>query len=387
MLKSLERIEKKLEKESETKRSRSVRTPKRRRRSRSGSRHYRLFLKHYGKETHSSSSPSPTRKHRKSGRDELKGEINKIKLPTFDGEHKKEEYAETWLLGMKKYFQLQNYSAHTEGRIAMYQLKGKASMWWDQLVQVQHIREKEVTWKDLKRYFEKKYLTKRYYDRKMKEFFELKLGSMTIDEYERSFLELLKYVSFIKDEAVKIQRYLSGLPPSIGDKIQYDDPKTMEETIRREKCLYEQQREKPTFRKAWDDQKRFKKEQRQKGNMPSFFRNSPWGQSSFREPRKVEGSEQMPRLPPIECWGCKGNHRYRDCPHRKDKVRTIHTVQQAKTVEDMGSRMLTIYADLDNKQAKFQSHMIEVEGTINNRPLVILIDSGASHSYIDPRVV
>jgi hypothetical protein len=53
----------------------------------------------------------------------------------------------------------------------------------------------------------------------MKEFFELKLGNMTIDEYEQSFLELLKYVPFIKDKAVKIQRYLSGLPPSIGDKI------------------------------------------------------------------------------------------------------------------------------------------------------------------------
>jgi hypothetical protein len=73
----------------------------------------------------------------------------------------------------------------------------------------------------------------------MKEFVELKLGSMTIDEYEQSFLELLKYVPFIKDEAVKIQRYLSGLPPSMSDKIQYDNPKTMEETIRREKCLYE----------------------------------------------------------------------------------------------------------------------------------------------------
>jgi hypothetical protein len=260
MLKSLERIEKKLEKGSDTSKSRSVRTPEGRRRSRSGNRHYRLSPKHFGKETHSSSSPSPTRKHRKSRKDELKGEMNKIKPPTFDGEHKKEEDAETWLLGMKKYFQLQNYSAHAEGRIAMYQLKGKASMWWDQFVQVQHIREKEVTWKEFKRYFEKKYLTKRYYDRKMKEFFELKLGSMTIDEYERSFLELLKYVPFIKDEAVKIQRYLSGLPPSIGDKIQYNDPKTMEETIRREQCLYEQQREKPTFRKAWDDQKRIKKE-------------------------------------------------------------------------------------------------------------------------------
>jgi hypothetical protein len=105
-LKSLERIEKKLEKESDTRRSRSIRNPERRRRSRSHNRHYRLSPKHFGKETHSSSSPSPTIKHRKSGKDELKGEMKKIKPPTFDGEHKKEEDAETWLLGMRRYFQL-----------------------------------------------------------------------------------------------------------------------------------------------------------------------------------------------------------------------------------------------------------------------------------------
>jgi hypothetical protein len=221
----------------------------------------------------------------------------------------------------------------------------------------------------------------------MKEFFELKLGSMTIDEYERRFLELLKYVPFIKEETVKIQRYLSGFPPSIGDKIQYDDPKTMEETIRREKCLYEQQREKPTFQKAWDDQKKFKKEQRQKGNKPPFFRNSPQGQPSFREARMADVGEQRPRQTPIQCWGCQGNHKYRDCPHKNGKVRTVHNVQQDETVEDMGSRMPRIYAALDNKQVEFQSHMIEIEGMINNQPFTILIDSGASHSYIDPRVV
>jgi hypothetical protein len=53
----------------------------------------------------------------------------------------------------------------------------------------------------------------------MKEFFELKMGSMTIDEYERRFLELLKYVSFIQGEIVKMQRYLSELPSFISDKI------------------------------------------------------------------------------------------------------------------------------------------------------------------------
>jgi hypothetical protein len=103
-------------------------------------------------------------------------------------------------------------------------------MWWDQSVQVQHIEEKKDTWREFKRYFENKYLTKRYYDRKMKELFELKLGSMTIDEYKRIFLELLKYVPFIKDEKVKIQMYLSGLPSFISNKIQYDDHKTLEET-------------------------------------------------------------------------------------------------------------------------------------------------------------
>ena len=82
-----------------------------------------------------------------------------------------------------------------------------------------HIVEKSVTWREFKKYFEKKYLTKRYYDNKMKEFFELKLGSTTIYEYQRRFLELLKYVSFIKDDTIKIQRYLSGFPSFISDKI------------------------------------------------------------------------------------------------------------------------------------------------------------------------
>jgi hypothetical protein len=97
--------------------------------------------------------------------------------------------------------------------------------------------------------------------------------------------------------------------------------------------------------------------------------------------------EKMPSPPPMECWGYKGNHRYRDCPHRKDKARTIHNVHQDETVEYICSRMPRIYAALDNKQEEFQLHMIEVEGMINNQPLIILIDSGAIHSYVDPRVV
>jgi hypothetical protein len=53
----------------------------------------------------------------------------------------------------------------------------------------------------------------------------------------------------------------------------------------------------------------------------------------------------------------------------------------------MGGNVPRIYAALDNKQVECQSHMIEVEGMINNQTLAILIDSGAIHSYIDPKIV
>jgi hypothetical protein len=49
-------------------------------------------------------------------------------------------------------------------------------------------------------FFQKKYLTKSYYDRKMQDLFVLNLGSMTMDEYDKIFLDLSKYVDFIKDE-------------------------------------------------------------------------------------------------------------------------------------------------------------------------------------------
>jgi hypothetical protein len=78
---------------------------------------------------------------------------------------------------------------------------------------------------------------------------------------------------------------------------------------------------------------------------------------------------------------------FRDCPHRGGKMRTVHNVKQDEIVEDMGRNVPRIYASLDNKQAEYQSHMIEVEGMINNQTISILIDSGASHSYIDPNMM
>jgi hypothetical protein len=128
-------------------------------------------------------------------------------------------------------------------------------------------------------------------------------------------------------------------------------------------------------------------DQRNKRTKPPFFRNNPQGQENSIEPRTMEKWGHRPMKLPIQCWGCKEDNMYRDFPHRGEKVRIVHNVQQNETMEDMGINVRRIYATLDNKKVKYQSHMIEVEGMINNQTITILIDSRASHSYIDPKMV
>jgi hypothetical protein len=74
---------------------------------------------------------------------------------------------------------------------------------------------------------------------------------------------------------------------------------------------------------------------------------------------------------------------YKDFPHRKDRVNIVHNVQEVAIVKDMGK----IYATLDDRQAYYQSNMIEVKDKIINHPVAILIDSGESHCYIDTKIV
>jgi len=56
-----------------------------------------------------------------------------------------------------------------------------------------------------------------YYDYRAKEFYELRMGSMTDDEYISRFLELLRYVPYLRDEKSKVQRFINGLPVAYRD--------------------------------------------------------------------------------------------------------------------------------------------------------------------------
>ena len=52
------------------------------------------------------------------------------------------------------------------------------------------------------------------------------------------------------------------------------------------------------------------------------------------------------------------------------------------TVGDLARTMPRINAALENRQADYQTSMVEVESKLNQTPISILIDPGASLSYI-----
>ena len=74
---------------------------------------------------------------------------------------------------MRKYFQVQDYSGNMKARVAIFNLTGRASIWWEHFRQVKNINERKIVWKQFQNYFKQKYLSNRYYDDQIKEFHEL----------------------------------------------------------------------------------------------------------------------------------------------------------------------------------------------------------------------
>ena len=72
---------------------------------------------------------------------------HKAKPPTFNGKVKTGQEAEAWLLGIKKYFQVKDYSENMKERVSIFNLNGSSSIWWEFLGQVKRISERRIKWK------------------------------------------------------------------------------------------------------------------------------------------------------------------------------------------------------------------------------------------------
>jgi len=90
---------------------------------------------------------------------------------------------------------------------------------------------------------------------------------------------------------------------------------------------------------------------------------------------------------PLKCWECGEPHYLRDCPvKRRNSAPNLHAIQRETIVGDLAREPPNISVALENRQADHQTSMVEVEGMIKDKPISILIDPGASLSYVSPSI-
>ena len=129
----------------------------------------------------------------------------------------------------------------------IYNLTGKYDIWWQDIKRVKNLKEKYLTWRVFKKYLKRKFLSEQYYEERDKEFYEIKLSSMSMKELSSKFISLLRYVPYIIDKNPKIQRFLICLPTRIKDCIEFDNPKTLEEEMRKDDFSYEHSKKRETI--------------------------------------------------------------------------------------------------------------------------------------------
>lgn len=79
----------------------------------------------------------------------------------------------------------------------------------------------------------------------------MKMRYMNNEEYTSRFLDLLMYLRYLKEDKVKIQRFISGFLIVFKDNIEFDEPRSLEEPIIKLKHYYEQSNHDIESRKGW----------------------------------------------------------------------------------------------------------------------------------------
>ena len=84
----------------------------------------------------------------------FRGEFQKIRAPTYEGEVNMGEKVEEWLLGMSNYFQVHSYLSEMKVELTIYNLNGKVARWWRDLKHTKKDELWEIRWDTFRKLFQ-----------------------------------------------------------------------------------------------------------------------------------------------------------------------------------------------------------------------------------------
>jgi hypothetical protein len=117
-------------------------------------------------------------------------ELEKVKFPEFLGAQEGAA-TEAWLEKMAMCFTPRNYTSKMKVRMAVFQLKGSALLWWKTLLSQLNMAVEDVSWELFEERFREGYLSEEFIERQLNEFNALRQGDHTVLEYEAHIVALL----------------------------------------------------------------------------------------------------------------------------------------------------------------------------------------------------
>lgn len=137
--------------------------------------------------------------------------------PTFDGRGEPTA-AEEWLHALERIFNHIPCSDAQRISCATFQLVEDADHWWESHTKTMPPgQQTNLTWGQFQKIIIQKYIPSSYRDQKESEFLRLRQGGMTVVEYDRKFSQLSRYADHLVDtDTKKAQRFEKGLRPEIS---------------------------------------------------------------------------------------------------------------------------------------------------------------------------
>ena len=124
-----------------------------------------------------------------------------------------------WFMQVEKVLKAMEITSDaTRIRLAAFQLKGEAQVWWNWAKTSRDLEA--MTWAEFQELFMGKYFPDTARHVKAQEFLELKQGTMTVMDYVARFTELTRFVEdYMATYMAKVRRFENGLKLSIRGRI------------------------------------------------------------------------------------------------------------------------------------------------------------------------